>query len=82
MLSRYSQPLLDRHSRVDPSQVKPLRPTNFNAWMCAVDAACIRRSGLSIYDLADCCFHDWYDDGMTPAAAARHAIRYEMGEEG
>ena len=52
----------------------------FNAWMERVDAAVQAASGCSIYDLADVCLYDWYEDGFTPMEAARAAINNEMGE--
>lgn len=47
----------------------------FKAWMAKVDAVVSARSGLSADDLPDCCYRDWYDDGVKPAAAAARAIR-------
>jgi hypothetical protein len=47
----------------------------FAEWMKAVDAACYRLCGASVHDLADICFADLYDDGVSPAGAARRAIR-------
>jgi len=48
---------------------------SFDEWMKAVDAACISLYGLSVYDLPDCCFADWYEDECTPLTAARRACR-------
>jgi hypothetical protein len=53
----------------------------FDSWMRQVDAWCQRLCGLSIHDLADCCFADWYEDGASPKAAAKRAIRREQGED-
>ena len=50
-----------------------MNATTFDAWMAAVDAACWKRYGLSVHDLADCPFADWYDDDMSPSTAAREA---------
>ena len=50
---------------------------NFDGWMAAVDAECERRYGVSVYDLADCPFHDWYDDGVSPKSAAVKARRMQ-----
>lgn len=47
----------------------------FDAWMARVDAACLKLCGVSVHDLDDCLFHDWYDDGDTAEQAARRAIR-------
>ena len=51
----------------------------FTDWMHEVDKACERLTGLSIMDLTDHCYRDWYEDGMTAVAAARCAIRMENG---
>jgi hypothetical protein len=45
----------------------------FEAWMDLVDEICDLKYGVSVYDLADCPFRDWYDDDMRPATAARKA---------
>lgn len=52
----------------------------FDAWMAKVDAACLKACGLSIHDLSDCCFMDWFEDGVSPLSAAKRAIRAENGE--
>ena len=48
---------------------------SFASWMQDVDRAVARLCGLSAADLPDCCYHDMYDDEMTPSQAARAAIR-------
>ena len=49
---------------------------NFTEWMKAVDDAIARKAdGLVSLDLPDCCYADWHEEGMTPAAAARLAIK-------
>jgi hypothetical protein len=53
---------------------------NFENWMRAADEACAKKTGLSIHDLPDCPYHDWYEDGYTPAQAASKAIRYARDE--
>ncbi len=40
----------------------------FDSWMAAVDRAVIYRTGVSVHDLADQCFHDWFDDGIRSTA--------------
>lgn len=47
----------------------------WEAWMRLVDAAVARIAGLSAYDLPDYCYRDAYDDGESPTATARAAIR-------
>jgi hypothetical protein len=47
----------------------------FDAWMELVDEICQKKYGVSVYDLADCPFRDWYDDDLTPSSAASRARR-------
>jgi hypothetical protein len=54
---------------------------DFPAWMRAVDAQVEALAGCNIYDLPDCRYRDWYDDGLTPYQAARRAIRNANDEE-
>jgi hypothetical protein len=49
----------------------------FEQWMQKVDSAVIRQTGVSVHDLADQCFHDWFDDGITPVQAARLTLENE-----
>ena len=53
----------------------------FKAWMAAVDRACSRLSGVSIFDLPDKAFWGWYDDGYTPTEMARMALEEEGWED-
>jgi len=48
---------------------------DFSWWMMVVNSVCERKYGISVYDLADCPFRDWFDDGVTPSAAASRARR-------
>lgn len=50
------------------------KPT-FSEWMQQVDAIIWRRVGCGADDLADFCYRDWYDEGVSAAATARAAIR-------
>jgi hypothetical protein len=47
----------------------------FDTWMNKVDAFCWRLAGCSAYDLPDCPYGVWYDDGVKPLTAARKALR-------
>lgn len=47
----------------------------FDEWMKVVDYTVAERTGLSAFDLPDCPYHDWYDDGVRPASAAARAIK-------
>jgi hypothetical protein len=50
--------------------------TTFDEWMLAVDAAVWHLTeGLSVYDLPDVCFMDWYEGGTSPVTAAKRAVR-------
>jgi hypothetical protein len=49
-------------------------PTDFDAWMEAVDNAVQTSCGASVHDLPDCCYRDWFDDGLSPREAARLAL--------
>ena len=49
--------------------------STFTSWMAEVDAALEAKCMMDSRDLADCPYHDWYDDGVRPRAAATRAIR-------
>lgn len=51
------------------------RPATFEEWLREVDREVIRRSSLSLYDLPDCCYRDWYDDGMSVRSAASKSLK-------
>jgi hypothetical protein len=46
----------------------------FAAWLLVADATCIRRLGVSIFDLSDWAWRGAYDDGATPGQALRDAV--------
>jgi hypothetical protein len=50
----------------------------FEQWMKEVDNILARTVGLTSLDLPDCCYRDWYDDGMTPKSAASKAKKGAM----
>jgi uncharacterized protein DUF5419 len=52
---------------------------SFEDWMKKVDELVGQRIGLSVHDLVDCPFRDWFDAGVTPQEAAHDAIRYDGG---
>ncbi len=54
----------------------------YEVWMSRVDAACEKIAGVSIHDLPDCCYADWHEEGLTPAQAARRAIRQMTHDDG
>lgn len=45
----------------------------FAAFLLAGEALALRRLGVSIFDLEDACWRDFYADGMTPGEALRTA---------
>ena len=47
---------------------------SFGEWMSAVDQ-CVGLRGLSVYDLPDCLFRDWYDNRLRPIHAANRALK-------
>jgi hypothetical protein len=46
----------------------------YAAWLLVADRICIRRIGLSIFDLSDWMWRDAYDGDQPPADAVRDAI--------
>jgi len=55
---------------------------SFEEWMAAVDALIsYALAGLNSSDLPDCCYLDWYDDGVTPKGAAKRALRQFNSDE-
>lgn len=47
----------------------------FEQWMIDVDFFIRRSVGLTHLDLPDCCYQDWYADGVRPRTAANRAIK-------
>ena len=47
----------------------------FEQWMLDVDQAVLSKAGVSVHDLPDCPFMDWYEDGKTAKGAASRAIK-------
>lgn len=48
---------------------------SFQQWMNKVNQIINAKIGLDSGDLPDCCYLDWYNDGMTAASAATRAVR-------
>lgn len=44
---------------------------SFDTWMRKLDARVARTTGVSVHDLPDMAFYDWFDSGITPAQAAQ-----------
>jgi hypothetical protein len=52
----------------------------FQGWMKQVDYVVSKKyKGLSVDDLADCCFADWYEAGMASSTAAMKAVKANGG---
>jgi len=52
-----------------------MKNKTFEEWMKEVDHQISIATYMTSADLPDCCYRDWYDDGVTPKAAAKKAIR-------
>lgn len=50
-------------------------PATLDDYMRRVDRLVTMALGLSIYDLDDRCYADWYEDGERPAVTAARIIR-------
>ena len=53
---------------------------SFDEWLRATDLCAETKYGLSLADLPDCCYRDWYDAGYTPSWAARAAVRFARSD--
>lgn len=47
----------------------------FEKWFEEANVACLEKCGMSLEDLPDCPFYDWYEDGKSPKVAANKAIK-------
>jgi hypothetical protein len=48
---------------------------SFAEWMAKVDAILVRKCGLDSRDLEDWAYADAFEDGASPAEAAREALQ-------
>jgi hypothetical protein len=48
---------------------------SFDAWCMEVNRIVVNLCGMSLEDLPDCAYRDWYDDNLTPSRAAKRVIR-------
>lgn len=51
----------------------------FKVWKQQVNSIIEDTIGLSCDDLEDCCYRDWFDDGVSPKTAAKRAIQNSGG---
>jgi hypothetical protein len=47
----------------------------FDAWMAKVNALIVKKTGVDADDLPDFCYLDEFEDGATPAQAAKAAVQ-------
>ena len=52
----------------------------FQQWFQQVDQKVQGKVGLSVHDLEDCPFMDWFEDGVKPGTAATKAIKNAGGD--
>jgi len=52
----------------------------FEKWMAKVDEILVRKCGLDSRDLEDWMYADAFEDGQTPAQAARDAYEANNGD--
>lgn len=45
------------------------KPTEFTAWLERADKLFTAKTGLSIHDMEDAPWFDYFEDGLTPAQA-------------
>lgn len=50
--------------------------SEFEIWMGQIDRVVNATAMVSVYDLPDRPFRDWFDSGMTAADAAQQALEY------
>jgi hypothetical protein len=51
------------------------RKKTFEEWMKEVDRVIMEKVFLTSDDLPDCCYRDWYEDGVSVRNAANRAIK-------
>ena len=52
---------------------------SYEEWEKELDAAIQKEYFLSLYDGIDCCFYDWYEDGVSIKSAVRKWHRVQIG---
>ena len=51
-----------------------MQSQDYDSWMKEVDSWVHRYAGVSVHDLPDCPYRDWYDSGCRPHTVAKRAI--------
>jgi len=49
---------------------------SFEEWLDRCDKLAFVARGLSIHDLPDVCWRDWYEERLRPVRAVNRALRY------
>lgn len=62
--------------RTDEQTVAEAR--TFEIWKATADRLCREKHGLSLEDLPDVAYYDWWESGMAPREAVRMAVTEAM----
>ena len=54
---------------------------SFTIWRRNAERVCETRTGLSLQDMVDAPYYDWYERGVSPSGAVSRVIRREHGDE-
>ncbi|HUS47381.1 MAG TPA: hypothetical protein VM098_04645 [Phycisphaerae bacterium] len=54
--------------------------TSYEAWRAAADQRMQAKHGIALDDLPDCCYRDWYNDGVSVASAVKKAVSNAGGD--
>ncbi len=54
---------------------------SFGDWMNQVNAQLEAKVGVGSEDMSDCRYKDWYQERLTPIAAANRALSYNEGND-
>jgi len=58
-----------------PYEMDAWQRPSFDEWMRAIENLIWKLRGISVYDLPDCPFDEWYDERLRPIRAANKALR-------
>jgi len=67
-------PYIEIKKGVSRTMAADANPT-FDEWMAALDRILWKYRDLSIYDLPDCRYRDWFDARLKPVFAINRALR-------
>ena len=62
-------------------EAKIVQGRDYEEWIEQVEAALDAIVGMGVDDLPDQSWYDWFEDGMSPSAAAKKAIKNEGGAD-